>query len=62
MVEPTYDGPKIDSETSKVDKEFVKAMIQRFKDQKKLHKKYAFMVTLFSLFFFYTKVLTVLYD
>ncbi len=59
MVESTYDGPKIDSETSKVDEEFVKAMIQRFKDQKKLHKKYAFMVILF---FFDKKVLTVLYD
>ncbi|KAG1053454.1 hypothetical protein G6F43_004473 [Rhizopus delemar] len=46
VAEPTYDGPKIDSETSKVDKEFVKAMIQRFKDQKKLHKKYAFMIIL----------------
>jgi serine/threonine-protein phosphatase 5 len=60
VVESTYDGPKIDSEISKVDKEFVKAMIQRFKDQKKLHKKYAFMVILF--FFFDKKVLTVLYD
>lgn len=43
-VDDSYDGPRINEETKTVDAEFVKAMIARFKDQKKIHKKYAFMV------------------
>ncbi|KAG0180293.1 Serine/threonine-protein phosphatase 5 [Apophysomyces sp. BC1034] len=45
-VESTYDGPKINEETKEIDEEFVKQLIQRFKDQKKVHKKYAFMIIL----------------
>ncbi|CEJ02350.1 Putative Serine/threonine-protein phosphatase [Rhizopus microsporus] len=45
-VESSYDGPRIDSETNMVDKEFINGMIKRFKDQKKIHKKYAFMIIL----------------
>ncbi|KAL1932684.1 hypothetical protein VTP01DRAFT_8362 [Rhizomucor pusillus] len=45
-VEASYDGPKIDDSTKQITKEFVQQMIQRFKDQKKIHKKYAFMIIL----------------
>ncbi|KAI9307747.1 Metallo-dependent phosphatase-like protein [Cunninghamella echinulata] len=45
-VESSYDGPKINEETNKVDEAFVKQMVERFKDQKKIHKKYAFMIIL----------------
>ncbi|KAF7731723.1 hypothetical protein EC973_008895 [Apophysomyces ossiformis] len=45
-VDATYDGPKINEETKTIDEEFVKQMIQRFKDQKKIHKKFAFMIIL----------------
>ncbi|ORZ03546.1 Metallo-dependent phosphatase-like protein [Syncephalastrum racemosum] len=46
VVESSYDGPKIDDETKQIDSDFVKQMIQRFKDQKKIHKKYAFMASI----------------
>ncbi|KAG2196000.1 hypothetical protein INT47_011505 [Mucor saturninus] len=45
-VEASYDGPRINEETKKIDLPFVQALIQRFKDQKKIHKKYAFMIVL----------------
>ncbi|CAO3642037.1 unnamed protein product [Cunninghamella blakesleeana] len=45
-VEDSYDGPKINEKTNKVDEEFVNKMVERFKDQKKIHKKYAFMIIL----------------
>jgi serine/threonine-protein phosphatase 5 len=43
-VEATYDGPRINEETKKIDLPFVQALVERFKNQKKIHKKYAFMV------------------
>lgn len=43
-VDASYDGPRINEETKKVDLPFVKSLVQHFKDQKKIHKKYAFMV------------------
>lgn len=46
-VDASYNGPKINEETKKVDLPFVKSLVQHFKDQKKIHKKYAFMVILF---------------
>ncbi|KAG1091473.1 hypothetical protein G6F42_019421 [Rhizopus arrhizus] len=45
-VDASYDGPKINEETKKVDLPFVKSLVQHFKDQKKIHKKYAFMIVL----------------
>lgn len=42
IVEDSYDGVKIDD--GKVTKEFVENMIQRFTDQKKIHKRYAYEV------------------
>lgn len=50
-VDASYDGPKINEETKKVDLPFVKSLVQHFKDQKKIHKKYAFMVILTCFFF-----------
>lgn len=43
-MEASYDGPRINEETKKIDLPFVQALVERFKDQKKIHKKYAFMV------------------
>ncbi|KAI8059538.1 Metallo-dependent phosphatase-like protein [Gongronella butleri] len=43
-VEDSYDGPHIKNDT--IDEEFVKQMVERFKDQKKIHKKYAFQIIL----------------
>jgi serine/threonine-protein phosphatase 5 len=43
VVEDSYDGPRIKEE---IDVDFVNAMITRFKDQKNIHKKYAFMIIL----------------
>ncbi|KAI9246852.1 Metallo-dependent phosphatase-like protein [Sporodiniella umbellata] len=43
-VESNYDGPQMKAE--KIDKEFVMAMIERFKNQKKIHRKHAFMIIL----------------
>ncbi|KAI8377514.1 Metallo-dependent phosphatase-like protein [Radiomyces spectabilis] len=45
-VEPSYDGPKINDETKEIDEDFVNEMVERFKNQKKIHKKYAFMIIL----------------
>ncbi|KAF9318207.1 hypothetical protein BG003_011684 [Podila horticola] len=44
IVEDSYDGVKIDD--GKVTKEFVEDMIQRFTDQKKIHKRYAYEIIL----------------
>ncbi|ORX63207.1 protein phosphatase 5 [Hesseltinella vesiculosa] len=41
-VEDAYDGPHIKNDT--IDEEFVTKMVDRFKEQKKIHKKYAFMI------------------
>lgn len=43
-VESSYDGPRIDEESNQIDKKFVDSMIERFKNQKTVHRKYAFMV------------------
>ncbi|KAI8877755.1 protein phosphatase 5 [Backusella circina FSU 941] len=45
-VDASYSGPRINEETNKVDAEFVNAMVEAFKEQKKIHKKYAFMIIL----------------
>ncbi|KAI9022292.1 Serine/threonine-protein phosphatase-like protein 5 [Phycomyces nitens] len=44
VVEASYDGPKITDQ--KITEGFVKELVARFKDQKKLHRKYAFMIIL----------------
>jgi serine/threonine-protein phosphatase 5 len=43
VVEPDYDGVRLDKEMTQ---EFIDDMIQRFKDQKKLHKKYVYQIVL----------------
>ncbi|CDS09702.1 hypothetical protein LRAMOSA02379 [Lichtheimia ramosa] len=45
-VETSYDGPRIDEESNQIDKKFVDTMIERFKNQKTIHRKYAFMIIL----------------
>ncbi|OAD68982.1 hypothetical protein PHYBLDRAFT_127325 [Phycomyces blakesleeanus NRRL 1555(-)] len=45
VVEASYDGPKI-AEDKKITEGFVKDLVARFKDQKKIHRKYAFMIIL----------------
>lgn len=47
-VEPSYNGPKINEDTKKVDADFIKGMINRFKDEKMIHRKYAFMVNTYA--------------
>ena len=42
VVDDSYDGPHL--EDGKVTFEFVKQLLTRFKDQKKIHKKYAYTV------------------
>ena len=42
-IEDDYDGPKLENET-KITLEFMKQLMQWYKDQKKLHKKYAYKV------------------
>jgi serine/threonine-protein phosphatase 5 len=42
-VEPPYDGPKFDDGI--ITKEFIEEMVECFKDQKKIHKKYAYQVS-----------------
>jgi len=46
-VDDSYDGPKMEDE---ITLEFVKAMIERFKNQKTIHKKFAFSVKFFLFF------------
>ncbi|KAG2233053.1 hypothetical protein INT48_009853 [Thamnidium elegans] len=45
-VESSYNGPKINEDTKKVDLDFIKGMVNRFKDEKMIHRKYAFMIVL----------------
>lgn len=45
VVEASYDGPHLDD--GKVTLEFVQELLRRFKDQKKIHKKYAYTVRSF---------------
>ena len=46
VVEDTYDGPHL--EDGKVTFEFVEQLLTRFKDQKKIHKKYAYTVRILA--------------
>ncbi|KAI8974647.1 Metallo-dependent phosphatase-like protein [Pilobolus umbonatus] len=46
VVDASYDGPRINEETNEIDIKFIQALIDTFKNQKKLHKKYAFMIIL----------------
>lgn len=43
-IEDDYDGPKLEGDKN-VTLEFMKELMQHYKDQKKLHKKYAFKVS-----------------
>lgn len=45
VVDKDYDGVALDKQVG-MTQEFIDDMIQRFKDQKKLHKKYVFMIIL----------------
>ena len=42
VVEDDYDGPRLSPDG--ITKDFVEEVIERFKDQKKIHKKYAYKV------------------
>lgn len=42
-IEPDYNGPKLD-EDGKVTKEFMEELLPYLKDQKKLHKRYAYQI------------------
>lgn len=42
-IEDDYNGPKLENDTT-VSLEFMKELMQWYKDQKKLHKKYAYKV------------------
>ncbi|RKP24447.1 Metallo-dependent phosphatase-like protein [Syncephalis pseudoplumigaleata] len=44
VVEDSYDGPRIKPEG--IDSEFVDGMIARFREEKKIHKKYAYQIVL----------------
>ena len=43
-IEDDYNGPKLKDETT-VTLDFMKELMQWYKDQKKLHKKYAYKVS-----------------
>ena len=45
VVEPEYEGPKLDEE-GKVSLSFVKQLVETFKKQQKLHRRYAYKVQL----------------
>jgi serine/threonine-protein phosphatase 5 len=44
IVEPSYDGPKLEKSTDEINPEWVKSLMQYQKDRKVLHKKYACMI------------------
>ncbi|RIA82021.1 Metallo-dependent phosphatase-like protein [Glomus cerebriforme] len=44
VVEPSYGGPKF--EDGKITKDFIEEMMEYFKNQKKIHRKYAFEIIL----------------
>ncbi|CAD8176897.1 unnamed protein product [Paramecium pentaurelia] len=44
IVEQGYDGPRIDNDISEVTPEWCEKLMNHYKDQKKLHKKYAVMI------------------
>ena len=43
-IEDDYEGPQLDN--GKVTEDFVKQLMDTFRDQKKLHRKYAYQVFL----------------
>ena len=45
-MEDDYDGPRLSEDG--ITKEFVEELIERFKEQKKIHKKYAYKVNCFN--------------
>ena len=45
-IEDKYDGPKLENGTTKVTKEFVDQLLEHYKNQKLLHKRYAFQILL----------------
>jgi len=45
-IEDKYDGPKLENGTAKVTKEFVDQLLEHYKNQKLLHKRYAFQILL----------------
>lgn len=47
MIEDEYTGPKL--ENGKVTLEFMNSLMQHYKEQKKLHRKYAYNVSSFLL-------------
>ena len=46
-IEDDYEGPQLDN--GKVTEDFVKQLMDTFRDQKKLHRKYAYQVFLLTL-------------
>jgi len=48
-IEDDYSGPKLENEET-VTLEFMKELMKWYKDQKKLHKKYAYKVCLITIF------------
>jgi serine/threonine-protein phosphatase 5 len=44
-VEDSYDGPRLENETT-VTLEFMEALLAAYRDQKKLHRRYAFQMLL----------------
>lgn len=44
VVEPSYDGPRLEKSTSEITPEWCKKLMQYQKDRKILHKKYACMI------------------
>ena len=45
-MEDDYDGPQLSEDG--ITKEFVEELIERFKEQKKIHKKFAYKVNCFN--------------
>ena len=45
-MEDDYDGPRLSEDG--ITTEFVEELIERFKEQKKIHKKYAYKVNCFN--------------
>lgn len=54
-IEDDYDGPKLEGEKN-VTLEFMNELMQHYKDQKKLHKKYAYKVRRFEIWEEWLKV------
>lgn len=44
LVEESYAGPRLDSQDADITLEWAKSVIDWMKDQKKLHKKYVWMI------------------